>query len=547
MSRQIDIHSQPQQGNKIYDPYGVAPSSVNPNSTQRKIAEALLAKKRFQPVNGQYGNLQGVADIADTALGLYAQHQANEQDLSREDKIAQALISGMDRGNTQGSELAQMPQPQQQVAPVVEEDRSEMEPEYQNANIEVVPKQPQALKRGAGYQRSPRYDKMTQPGPEGHYNLPMVQHAAQQESIDFNNWLKNDRADRNRSQDQAFAERARLDTLNQQERQHKSTMARYEQGERRLSQAESNAQKRFEISQGNQKIRQITAEKNLQATINASAKQETANRIKKLEMARKQSKTKRDYRTNIAKDFRSMETYKNFEVARDGLETSKGLLTGNNPLNHKAAMVMYMQMLEPDARKVNSSETAQVRAAQHNLGESMILSIRKVFEGEFLTEKEKGTLQSSMDTLYDQRKQAFSESRAGLYESAKDQKIFNEDNKAVSMFSEKDLGQIYPDLTKHKSKPWPKFDTSKDPNAKKYFNQAKTHVEKPGVELPVSAAMGMFNSKPTDKQLADVTSAINKYESMKVGEFIPWKGVLYKIEMGPDGKKVPVPQSGGAK
>jgi hypothetical protein len=67
----------------VFDPYGVTKPQ---NSIKRILAKKLLEGGKFQPRNGQYPHSQGLADLASTGLGLYANHLANKEDKAAVDK-----------------------------------------------------------------------------------------------------------------------------------------------------------------------------------------------------------------------------------------------------------------------------------------------------------------------------------------------------------------------------------------------------------------------------------------------------------------------------
>jgi hypothetical protein len=67
---------------QTYDPYKVS-AGAQP-SIKRLMAQALLKRKKFQPRSGQYPVSQGLADLADTGLGLYAHHLANKEAEAKE-------------------------------------------------------------------------------------------------------------------------------------------------------------------------------------------------------------------------------------------------------------------------------------------------------------------------------------------------------------------------------------------------------------------------------------------------------------------------------
>jgi hypothetical protein len=472
-----------QQGQQLVDPFGVAPSTANPNNMKRVLAQRLLQQERFKPRNGQYPHSQGLADLANTGLGLYASHLANKEDKGRENAIAERLIAGMRGGNIAPSQIPQAQVPQPQANPDLG-DNTEFDPEDNQYTNNPMVAQPEP-KMTSGYQLDPRYEAMTKAGPEGNYNLDLVKQAYMGSMADMKEYRTNERADKQRAEDQIIAERAAQRGLEQQDRQFRLS-------EQRMSDTEANRDRQWLTTMSKMDKQQATLEAQIGNQDRTAAREV-------IKMQRTQAKNKRDFRRGITKDFKGQEVYKNFEVLRDARESMKSLLTGNDPIKHKAAMVAFMQALEPEARKVNKSETAEVIASGHDLGEEILLGIRKVFSGKFLLEKDKKALSEAVDVFYNQRKQSFSETHKPMYSSMQEEMAINSEGNSVRMFSNNEIDKAIPDLTKHKQKPWPKFDLSKDPTVAGTINEGDEVLKKGGVNLPLDSIRKSSLIAPTSQ------------------------------------------------
>ena len=356
MAKNFQVNTPAQAITTPYDPYGVAPSSANPNNLKRAMAQRLMQKSRFKPTNGQYPTSQGLADLANTGLGLYMSHKANQDDISRENKMAEALIGQMRGGNI---DPQAMPQRQANVMPVDPSlgDNTEMEPGGPSRPVmEEMP----APRMSAGYQMDPSYNAMIAPGAKGNYNLPMVQAAHKMATADRADYRTNSRLDRTRAEDQIIAERQNQRTMAQQDRQFQLSEQRLQATSNRAERAYSLQNKKFDMSLkkmdrliNNDRIKMANSEK-------ANSLSEEKFKFDKVKENRTRLKDVNTFVEANQDDW--MKEQKDFKYIQGKYQNFLPAIKQNNIIGDRKAIVEFIKM--SDSSQVTINENNMVEKAR---------------------------------------------------------------------------------------------------------------------------------------------------------------------------------------
>jgi len=502
----IPVHSKALSG-ELVDPYGVA-AGTQPN-LKRLLAKRLLGRQKFTPRGGQYPHTQGLADLAETGLGLYAHHLANQEGYAKDDRIAQALI-GQIRGGGIGQ--ADMPQRQPRVIPAEPTDRSEMEPDPNLPSMERMPPPQQT----SGFDTS-QYDSLLQPGPKGHYNLPGVRMAHQQFLGDRREYKQNIKADRIRKEDQIIAAQNKLYDREIAEK-------KYRQGERKYEAAQLLGQQRLSVSQERlekAKASLLLQKQNFQRGVKKDAEIVSQHAITNSRSADEfGAKVNKTY-IGLTQEF--LEIRRNFNVLTKNLK----LNTGEGDF---FALQSLFQMVEPSGRGMTSVGQMQEAYNARAIPEKIAMFFKQFLENDKLGGPQRRQLMKVGGNIHGTEMR-----EAKMY-----QKIYRDVLTDSGMFKGKPdrINRLIPDLTTMKMETITEKEYGDEGlNLPGGLPSLTGTGERPGVNLPLEKVQDSGLIQPTSperKVPEGLQSIANAWDVDQITEF---DGRLYKVVVE-KGKKV---------